>query len=336
MTDRRPPRPTRIALPWWDALLLDARDSGAAVDTPAMSWLQARSARRVPAVQPWRDWLLESAGPGAHATARFPAGPCVRLASHDADGAAGDWAVAQPVHLATAIDHLRMAPLHALDILPDEAQALQATLRGHLAGTGHDLLGDTPETWCLSSAQPLDCATFDPADAIGRNVHDFMPSGRDGKTVRSLMNEIQMLLHEHPVNLRRARNGLPAINSLWLWGFGELTPPTSTAMAALATDDPWLTGLWKHHGSTVTAQFDEVTPEVRDGALVAMTRPCAGTAAEALAAADAGLLQALRRVVAGHATGPLEIHTGTQVVVLDAWSRWRFWRRPAAADTAAT
>ncbi len=35
-----------------------------------------------------------------------------------------------------------------------------------------------------------------------------------------VLNEIQMLLHAHPVNLAREELNQPAINSVWLWGGG--------------------------------------------------------------------------------------------------------------------
>ncbi len=71
--------------------------------------------------------------------------------------------------------------------------------------------------WLLHFARSVDCSTQPPDAVVGHNVHDFMPAGRDGARIRSLMNEIQMLLHEHPVNLRRERarqlpvNGVVAV-----------------------------------------------------------------------------------------------------------------------------
>jgi hypothetical protein len=39
---------------------------------------------------------------------------------------------------------------------------------------------------------------------------------------RTRMNEIQMLLHDHPVNQAREARGERAINGLWCWGGGKL------------------------------------------------------------------------------------------------------------------
>jgi hypothetical protein len=53
---------------------------------------------------------------------------------------------------------------------------------------------------------------------------------------RSQLNELQMLLHEHPVNLaREARGDLP-VNSVWLWG-GGTRPAVPTGRSALYARD---------------------------------------------------------------------------------------------------
>ena len=49
------------------------------------------------------------------------------------------------------------------------------------------------------------------------------------------MNEAQMILHTHPVNAEREARGMPAVNSVWLWGGGTLpaiTPPSYTTAGA--------------------------------------------------------------------------------------------------------
>jgi hypothetical protein len=332
--DRQHPRPTRIALPWWDAQQTDAHQSDTIPELPSLRWLQSRAARCLPGVQPWRDWLLESTGMAAPLAARFPAGPCVLAATGGDAQSAGLWAVAHPVHLATAIDHLRMAPTHTLAIAPDEAAALHATVQAHLASLGFGLRQEVPDLWSLSCDNTLECDTFEPADVIGRNVRAFMPRGRDGQAVCRLMNEIQMLLHEHPVNELRSRDGRPAINSLWLWGFGRAEPAPAKPLPPLVADDAWLRGLWARHGVAACGgdALEAFMIQADEGGLLALATPPASSPADALATADAGVLQALRTAVAGGLRRTLEIHTGTRILVLDARSRWRFWRRSRPLD----
>ena len=56
--------------------------------------------------------------------------------------------------------------------------------------------------------------------------------------MRRLMTELQMLLHEHPVNEARAARGVPTVNAVWLWGGGEgqrAAKPNSRRLASDAT-----------------------------------------------------------------------------------------------------
>jgi hypothetical protein len=331
LNDRRGPLPVRVVLPWWEDALHDASESGVEPSLPAMQWLVGRAAQRQPVTNRWRDWLLASAGLGEHVGGSFPAGPTVR-AAFQAATPHGLWAVAQPVHLATAIDHLRLAALQDLGVSAEESAALLATINGHLAGTGFVLSANSPDLWSLQCAEPIECNTFEPAQVVGRSVRDYMPAGRDGPAIRSLMNEIQMLLHEHPVNERRTRGGRPAINSLWVWGFGSVAPPAPARLPMLATDDAWLTGIWRMHGASALPAAAAVTQFEKpvEGALVALTQPGGRSHEAALTEIDVTLLDAARDAVATGRCRSLEVCTGGTVTVMDARSRWRFWRRPAA------
>jgi len=70
----------------------------------------------------------------------------------------------------------------------------------------------------------------------------------------ALMNEIQMLWHDHPVNRAREADGLPVVNAAWPW-----PRPQQAPLPRIASDDAlvcWLAGS---------------TP-VRDGPLPALNR----------------------------------------------------------------
>ncbi|MFT3850015.1 MAG: hypothetical protein QM739_15485 [Propionivibrio sp.] len=55
------------------------------------------------------------------------------------------------------------------------------------------------------------------------------------------MNEIQTVLHAHPVNRRREEEGRLPINSLWLWGSGRLPARRETDF-----DGVWSTNTLAH------------------------------------------------------------------------------------------
>jgi len=61
-----------------------------------------------------------------------------------------------------------------------------------------------------------------PHDISGKSVLDFMPMGDGAETLNNIMNHAQMVLHDHPVNVRRKEEGHLPANSVWLWGHGKI------------------------------------------------------------------------------------------------------------------
>jgi hypothetical protein len=165
----------------------------------------------------------------------------------------------------------------------------------------------------------------------GHNVHDFMPAGRDGSRIRSLMNEIQMLLHEHPVNQRRERVGQLPVNGWWLWGFGEATGATPSTDGeggwSLRSDDRWLHAIWHARGSDATILPVVPGDALRSATLVALSAPPAAGVADSLAAVDAGLLSMLVSRVRAGSLNSLDLLAGSTTLRIDSRARWRFWRR---------
>ncbi|MCP4333288.1 MAG: hypothetical protein GY785_11585 [Gammaproteobacteria bacterium] len=56
---------------------------------------------------------------------------------------------------------------------------------------------------------------------LGKAVNPFIEQSRQVLPWYRLLNEIQMYMHQHPVNVERMRQGRLPINSLWFWGAGE-------------------------------------------------------------------------------------------------------------------
>ena len=96
-----------------------------------------------------------------------------------------------------------------------------------------------PHNACLPSITPAAVSLL--------AVSDWWPQDESLKTWRKLLNEIQMVWHQHPVNERRVQRGLDPINSLWLYGGGmgwkpQQPSPTSIFYRDLAK--PFLEGDW--------------------------------------------------------------------------------------------
>jgi hypothetical protein len=312
----------RIALPWPGPL--PAADER----LPAAEWLLARARRGSP-VEDWRAWLLDDAVTEPGLLRRFPAGPCVRMA-WTGERSAGTWACAAPVHLVTGLDHLRLAAPVPLPLAPDESAMLVADLNAQLAHRGFVLEDVAGRGWLCRCPDYVECLMVEPAAAVGANLRDVQPSGRDAARIRAWVNESQMVLHEHPVNLRRAANGLPAVNSVWLWGFGAIATGRDAPRGELLTDDDWLAGLWRMHGAEPgpPERLAAALDAGRRVILVGRARPAGTDGNAAWSGLDRGLFEPVRAALLRGRLESVSILLGPSSFELGSESRWQFWRRP--------
>lgn len=154
----------------------------------------------------------------------------------------GYWLRADPVHLRATLRDLFLEPPRSLGMTMDEAERLAQDIGRHFADRGWRLVIATPERWYLQ-APAARLRTHSTFDAAGRNVNEFLPSGDDARSWRAILNELQMLLHEHPVNRQRESEGRPEINSLWFWGGGTLPECAGSQWHRVWSDDPLVKGL---------------------------------------------------------------------------------------------
>jgi hypothetical protein len=322
-------REVRIALPGLADSLVRLAAEDATLRVPAAEWVMARGRESRTVAPDWRAWVLAGAGSGDDVLRHFPAGPSsvpTDVVAHSGQ----TWARAEPVHLLTAIDHLQLAAPVPLPLAASESGPLLETLNAHLAGTGFELRALADGGWLCRCPEGLECETVDPLDAFGRNLQELLPSGRDAVRVRSLVNELQMLLHEHPVNERRAARGLPTVNSVWLWGIGTAREPTAAVTGDLLTHDAWLAALWQRHGGRVRSvtELGQVLAEEGTDVRVATVAARDGRpAADALQALEANVFAPVRAALAASRVSRVLLHTGRCVLDLTPSVRWAFWRR---------
>jgi len=244
----------------------------------------------------------------------------------------GRWACAGPVHLLTALDHLRLAAPAPLPIAEDESSALVAALNHGLSASGLTLHSIPRRGWLCECPDDLDCDAPEPAAAVGGDLRDWLPAGRDAGRVRAWVNEAQMILHGHPLNADRAARADPPVNSVWLWGIGSAGRPVAQAESMLVTDDHWLQGLWRLHGGR-TATLDAMRMEVtaRRGSSVTRIAIVGETSGQAVGdwpVRQRTLIESLQLGLEGGLVDRIAIHTGSEVLDLHRRARWKFWRRP--------
>lgn len=60
-----------------------------------------------------------------------------------------------------------------------------------------------------------------PQELVGEGIRQHMPQGDGSRELVYLMNQAQIILHNHPFNRTRAQNGEDSVNSVWFWGTGN-------------------------------------------------------------------------------------------------------------------
>lgn len=199
---------------------------------PALQTLLARGSR-----SPVPDAGVEAAVCEALGIARqqdWPVAP-VALAVDGGDAGSAYWLRADPVHLRVMRDRVVLTDPRELRVSQDEADALAAAIGRHF-GESLSPLPRAPQRWYLRLAHTPELTTTPLSLAVGRDIDPLLPQGRDGRQFRAQLNELQMLLHAHPVNEARAARGDPAVNALWLWGGGGRPTAEPTPVALWAND----------------------------------------------------------------------------------------------------
>ncbi len=208
---------------------------------PALELLLARGRQTTDQALTLESWLTKSFDGDAHA--EIPAGALTVAAL---GGQAGEaiWMRADPVHLKLNRNQLVLVPASAFGAQLTEAEALVETLNRHFAGqlTFYPLQA---ERWCVrvENLEVAGLRTETPAAVAGQDVNRHLPGGNESKRWHSLLNEMQMVLHEHPVNEAREARGEPPVNSVWLWGVGRMPAKLTAPYQSVTADDPLALGL---------------------------------------------------------------------------------------------
>jgi hypothetical protein len=260
-------------------------------------------------------------------------------------GSETGWLRADPVHFRLQRDSLTLHDASILDISPEEAGALVATLNA-LFAPDIEFHAAAPDRWYARVAAGELPVTTPLATARGRDVFGMLPIGRGRINWRAAITEAQMALSAHEVNAKREAEGRPAVNSVWFWGEGVAPASIARPYADVHARDAFASGLAELSG----ARRRGVPPSIEavdlvgasDTALVvidALTAPLHRADVEAWRA-SAVALDDHWFIEMGDAIGRfdrvrlvLPSENGSRIAVLDAAARRRWFRRrkPLAA-----
>jgi len=250
-----------------------------------------------------------------HTAQPLPAGALTReLAARDAGDAT--WLCADPAWVEPDMNGARLLACGQMQLDAAEAATLAAPLLPLFEEQGMQLLLTTPDRWHLRLPPGTVVPDFPaPEQALGENLLQHLPQGPEGRRWRILQNDIQVLLHQLPLNAQRRAAGKPPINSLWLWGAGELPATAHTTLHGVVSDDPLVRALAARAGVQQRARTSTADLPL-DGLADLQDLPAPAIATHWWPAIDAlARRQPLQLVFA---SGERWEHR--------PWHRWRLWR----------
>lgn len=224
------------------------------------------------------------------------------------------WLRADPAHVRPDMTGARVLAVGELGLSQDEANELVAPLRPLFGDSGFPISAPVPSRWYLALPREAKLPDFSSPEAVlGDDLFAHLPDGPEGRRWRALLNEAQILLHNHPLNARRVAQGKPPVNSLCFWGSGRLPDRVGCRVAHVAAVEAGLAGLARLAGVNNDYSRDDLLLDLRwerDWSVVST------------ALLDALATHAGREVL-------LDFSDGARWS-LRSGQKWRFWRRPLA------
>jgi len=172
------------------------------------------------------------------------------------------WMQVHPVHLVLQRDYFSLYPFELTLVTQEECANLVALLNQHFrpdefefSFDKHVMATQTIEHgfgFYLRLQQPPEIITTSPELVVGKDIRPYMPQGKGATKWHGILNEMQMLLHDHPINQLRERKGLVPINSIWLSG-GGVVQLASKAAPKIYGDSRLARGIAKMHGNSLAA-----------------------------------------------------------------------------------
>ena len=195
--------------------------------------------------------LLSCLGWQADEEIDVPIAALEQLAENGASEDSTFWFRADPVNLQEDQNYLMMGYPSELNLGLDEATAMAESINQHFAEDGWRIEVLDAQCWYLNLDNSPAIHTTAAWRAMGRDVFNLMPAGKDSAQWHAWLMEVQMLLFGHPANEARIVQGLAPVSGLWLWGGGELPVLSPPGKLLLRGDSLFLQGVSRQSGCEI-------------------------------------------------------------------------------------
>jgi hypothetical protein len=206
----------------------------------------------------YEAWQLQRAGAPVNEGQPIGAALGPWLAGVAADHDEPVW-VADLVHFSLGTDRASLLDPDEMDLQPHESEALIAAAQPWFDGTGFALEPLGPERCRIRLPEGITPRSYSPRMLAGQPLDAWWQLDTAMRPWRRLLNEIQMVWHDHPVNDERAARGRPPVNGLWLYGGARSWTPDAQPPATLVIDTlrrAYAAGDWSVWLDALTA-FDD-------------------------------------------------------------------------------
>lgn len=140
---------------------------------------------------------------------------------HECNDAYGQqWLRADPIFLQIEMSGARVMAWDNLSLSLEEKHAMLSALKPVFGDFGFELCFSQHNFFYIRALNASPIPAFTPApEILGCDLAGLLPND---KQWMAIFNECQIILHNHPLNVARQRQGQLPINGLWFWGQGVL------------------------------------------------------------------------------------------------------------------
>ncbi len=244
----------------------------------------------------------------------------VLAASDGLDGTGPGWFFSDPVHLLAGMHSVTVFDRRQFSLSDEESLALTASLNAHFQGEV-EFFAPTSLRWYARFALPPGTSP-PPTDQIAGGPLEFERSNPDARQLTRVAMEIQMILHDHPVNRLREGRGAATINGIWFWGGAAYRQPDAH-WTRVITEDHATRCLADAAGIATREPHDLADSEFIGATLIALPDP------RSLDGLDQNLFKPVFNSLRTGRIDTVELHLpghGGLRHSVNTWQAWAFWR----------
>lgn len=243
------------------------------------------------------------------------------LDSTDASGTL--WLRADPAWVAADAVTLRLLACGNMDLSPQDSEQLARSLKPLFGDAGFPLEATTPSRWYLRCPPGAQLPPFSsPEAALGDDVARHLPDGDAGRRWQHLLNEAQVILHNHRLNAERARRGLSPVNSVWFWGAGMLPDWVRTTAGVVVSSDEIVHALARIANLPIANSLADAVAAATPDARLLIDLDASGSPPES------AWQEPVRRALADRIIAELQLKFASgERFRYRRGHRWRFWRK---------